>query len=159
MLKFQIDQCIVARESMNILVWCNHWSSYVYLNLYFGDQLCGFKVRDWSFIRGGEGGGRVGWCKWGGGIPFCAPENRGLHKILQPFLRGHVVLCIPISVAQKRNNTEGINNKSNMIYYQNDRITKKGRGAVWPSGQHVGFTIHCSWLWVPPWPLLGFVSQ
>ena len=112
------------------------------------------QLRDQSFIRG----------RWAGAngveaTPFCAPENKGLHKILQPFLRGHVVLCIPISVAQKRNNTEGINNKSNMIYYQNDRITKKGRGAVWPSGQHVGFTIHCSWLWVPPWPLLGFVSQ
>ena len=43
-------------------------------------------------------------CVWGGGgggssgaganrvevIPFCAIENEGLHKILQPFLKGHV---------------------------------------------------------------------
>ena len=34
-------------------------------------------------------------------IPFCAPENGGLHKIVQPFLRGHVFLCISISVPQK----------------------------------------------------------
>ena len=32
-----------------------------------------------------------------GVISFCAPENGGLHKILQPFLRGHVFLRIPIS--------------------------------------------------------------
>ena len=62
----------------------------------------------------------VGWCKWGGG-PFCAPKNGGLHQILQLFLRGHVVLCIPISFLQKRNNTEGIN-ESNIAYYQNDGI-------------------------------------
>ena len=44
---------------------------------------------------------QIGW----GVIPFCAPESdRGLHKIVQPFLRGHVFLCIPISVPQKRNN-------------------------------------------------------
>ena len=24
--------------------------------------------------------------QWGGVIPFCAPENGGLHKIVQPFL-------------------------------------------------------------------------
>ena len=54
--------------------------------------------------------------------PFCAPENGGLHKIVQLLLRGHVFLCIPISVPQKRNNTEGINSKSNIIYYQNDGI-------------------------------------
>jgi len=70
-----------------------------------------------------EGG--LGWCKWGRVIPFCAPENRGLHKIVQPFLRGHVFLCIPISVPQKRNNTEGIKSKSNIIYYQNDSITNQ----------------------------------
>ena len=45
-----------------------------------------------------------------GVVPFCAPENRGLHKIVQPYLRGHVFLCLPISFPQKRNNTEGINN-------------------------------------------------
>ena len=44
---------------------------------------------------------QIGW----GVIPFCAPEgDGGLHKIVQPFLRGHVFLCIPISVPQKRNN-------------------------------------------------------
>ena len=43
-------------------------------------------------------------------IPFCVPENKGLDKIVQPFLRGHDVFqfCVPISVPQKRNNTEGI---------------------------------------------------
>ena len=45
-----------------------------------------------------------------GVVPFCAPENRGLHKIVQPYLSGHVFLCLPISFPQKRNNTEGINN-------------------------------------------------
>ena len=46
-------------------------------------------------------------------IPFCVPENKGLDKIVQPFLRGHVVFlfCVQISVTQKRNNTEGIKNK------------------------------------------------
>ena len=39
-------------------------------------------VTDRSFIRSRG----VGWCKWGGVIPFCAPENGGLHKIVQPFL-------------------------------------------------------------------------
>ena len=36
-----------------------------------------------------------------GVIHFCAPENGELHKIVQPFLRGHVFLCILISVPQK----------------------------------------------------------
>ena len=59
----------------------------------------------------------VGGCKSGGGHTFCAPKNgEQLHNILQPFLRGHVFLCIPISFLQKRNNTEGIN-KSNIVYY------------------------------------------
>ena len=44
----------------------------------------------------------VGWWKWGGVIPFCAPQNGGLHDILQPFRRGHAFLCIPISFPQKR---------------------------------------------------------
>ena len=39
-----------------------------------------------------------------GVVPFCAPENRGLHKIVQPYLRGHVFLCLPISFPQKRIN-------------------------------------------------------
>ena len=77
-------------------------------------------VRDRSFIRGG----------WAiangvGVIPFCAPENRGLHKIVQPFLRRHVFLCTLISVPQKRNNNEGINNRSNITYHQNDGITNQ----------------------------------
>ena len=57
-----------------------------------------------------------------GVIPFSAPKNGGLHNILQPFLRGHVVFCIPISFLQKKKNTEGIN-QSNIVYYQNDGIT------------------------------------
>lgn len=61
-----------------------------------------------------------------GVIPFCAPENGGLHKIVQPFLRGHVFLCIPhFFVPQNRNNIEVINNKTNIIYYQNDGITNQ----------------------------------
>ena len=59
-----------------------------------------------------------------GGIHFCAPKTGGLHKILRPFLRGHVFLCIPISFLQKRNNTEGINVSIN-VYYQNDGITNQ----------------------------------
>ena len=70
------------------------------------------KIRDRSFIRGrGGGGGGCGLVQMGWGIiPFCAPENRGLHRIEQPYLRGHVFLCLSISFPQKRNNTEGINN-------------------------------------------------
>ena len=72
------------------------------------------QLRDQSFIRG----------RWAGAngveaTPFCAPENKGLHKILQPFLRGHVhvFLCSPISFLQKRYKTEAIGTKSNIIYY------------------------------------------
>ena len=51
-------------------------------------------------------------------IPFCAIENEGLHKILQPFLKGHVFFfCIPISILQKRNNKGGINNTSNIVFF------------------------------------------
>ena len=57
------------------------------------------------------------WCKWSGGHFFCAPKNRGLHKILQPFLERDVFLCIPVSFLQKRSNTEGINNNSNINIY------------------------------------------
>lgn len=48
---------------------------------------------DWSFIRGrGEG--------WAGAnevgvIPFCAPENGGLHKIVQPFSEGPSIFVHP----------------------------------------------------------------
>ena len=47
-------------------------------------------------------------------------QRWGLHHILQPFRRGHVFLCIPISFLQKRNNAEGII-KSNIVYYQNGK--------------------------------------
>ena len=48
------------------------------------------------------GGGGVGcWCKSGRGHTFCAIENEGLHKILQPFLKGHIFCCIAISILQK----------------------------------------------------------
>ena len=53
-----------------------------------------------------------------GVIPFCVPENEGLHKILQPFLRGHVfgALHFPFYKKKKKNNsTEGTNNKSNLL--------------------------------------------
>ena len=73
----------------------------------------------------GGGGGLGAGANGLGVIPFCAPEKGGLHKIVRPFLRGHVFLCIPISVPQKRKNTEGINSKSNIIYYQNDGITNQ----------------------------------
>ena len=43
-------------------------------------------------LEGGGGGG--GLVQMGGGYTFCAPENGGLHKIVQPLLRGHVFLCI-----------------------------------------------------------------
>ena len=49
-----------------------------------------------------------------GVIPFSAPQNGGLHNILQPFLRGQVFFGIPISFLQKKN-TEGIN-KSNIVF-------------------------------------------
>ena len=72
-------------------------------------------LRDRSFIRRGGGGG--------GAYLFVHPKW-GLRKILQPFLRGHVFLCISISFLQKRNNTEGIN-VSIIVYYQNDGITNQ----------------------------------
>ena len=73
----------------------------------------------------GPGGGGWAGANGVGVILFCAPENGGLHKIVPPFLRGHVFLCIPISVPRKRNNTEGINRTSNIIHYQNDGITNQ----------------------------------
>ena len=64
--------------------------------------------RDQSFTRGERwaGANRVG------DIPFCAPENGGLHKIVQPFF----YIPIIISVPQKRNNTEG-NYQQKVKYY------------------------------------------
>ena len=59
-----------------------------------------------------------------GGHTFLSTQKWGLHKILQPFLRGHVFLCISISFLPKRNNTEGINVSIN-VYYQNDGITNQ----------------------------------
>ena len=50
-----------------------------------------------------------------GVIPFCAPENEGLHKILQPFLRGSCFLVHYIFLPTKENSTEGTNNKSNLL--------------------------------------------
>ena len=83
-----------------------------------------------TFIR------RVGWAYANevGVIPFCAPENGRLYKIVQPFLRSHVFLCIPISIPQKRNKTEGINNKSNIIYYQNDDSDHSDNYQIWEEG-------------------------
>ena len=71
----------------------------------------------------------LGWCKWAGGHTFFCTQNGGLHNIRQPFLRGHVFLCIPISFLQKRNNTEEIN-KSNIVYYQNYSITNQHNRAI-----------------------------
>ena len=52
---------------------------------------------DRSFISGEGLAGANGV----GVIPLCAPENGELHKIAQPFPRGHVFLCNPVSVPQK----------------------------------------------------------
>ena len=70
----------------------------------------------------GGGGSSSAGANWVGLIPFCAIEYEGLHKSLQPFLKGHVFFCIPISILQKRNNKGGINNTSNIVFYQNDGI-------------------------------------
>ena len=57
------------------------------------------EVRDRLFIKGvcvrvcvweGGGGSSGAVANRVGVIPFCAIENEGLHKILQPFLKGHV---------------------------------------------------------------------
>ena len=89
------------------------------------------EVRDRLFIKGvcvyvcvweGRGGSSGAGANRVGVIPFCAIENEGLHKILQPFLKGHVFFCIPISILQKRNNNGGINNTLNIVFYQNDGI-------------------------------------
>ena len=50
----------------------------------------------------GNGGELVQMGGKGGVIPFYAPKTEGLLKILQPFVRGHVFLCIPISFLQKK---------------------------------------------------------
>ena len=57
-----------------------------------------------------EGGGVVGV------IPFCAIENEGLHKILQPFLKGHVLFAFQFPHYEKRNNKGGIINTSNIVF-------------------------------------------
>ena len=49
------------------------------------------------FVAGGGGSLGAGANRLGV-IPFCAIEYEGLHKILQPFLKGHVFFCIPISI-------------------------------------------------------------
>ena len=67
-------------------------------------------------VRGGGGSSGAG-ANLVGVMPFCAIENEGLHKILQPFLKGHVFCCIPISILQKRNNKGGINYTSNIVFY------------------------------------------
>ena len=65
----------------------------------------------------GTGANRVGV------MPFCAIENEGQDEILQSFLKGHVFFCISISILQKRNNKGGINNTSNIVFFnQNDGI-------------------------------------
>ena len=38
----------------------------------------------------------------GGVVLFSGPGHGGLHKILQPYLRGRVFLYIPISFLQKQ---------------------------------------------------------
>ena len=43
----------------------------------------------------------VGWYKWGRGHTFLCTQKWGLNKILQLFLRGHVVLCTPIYFYKK----------------------------------------------------------
>ena len=59
----------------------------------------------WGGANGGGGGGGAEGVLWAGAngvgvIPFCVPENRGLHKIA--YLRGHVFLCLPVSFPQKK---------------------------------------------------------
>ena len=72
-----------------------------------------------STLRGGDvqGAGAGAGANQVGAIPFCAIENDGLHKMLQSFLKGHVFLCIPISILQKRNNKGGIDNTSNIGFF------------------------------------------
>ena len=41
--------------------------------------------RDGHLLQGGGGGVGLVQMGWVGVIPFCAPENGGLHKIVQPF--------------------------------------------------------------------------
>ena len=38
-----------------------------------------------------------------------------------------------------------------------DRIRRRSKEAAWPSGQRVGLAIRWSRVWVPIWPLAGFV--
>ena len=62
---------------------------------------------------GGGGGGQRGeggpvLMQIGSGHTFCAIENEGLHKILQPFLKGHVFCCIAISILQNETKEESI---------------------------------------------------
>ena len=79
----------------------------------------------WEGMGGGGGGSSGAGANRVGVIPFCAIENEGLHKILQPFLKGHEFFCIPVSILQKRNNKGGINNTLNIRFYQNDGIANQ----------------------------------
>ena len=64
----------------------------------------------WGWGSSGAGANRVGV------IPFCAIEYEGLHKILQPFLKGHVFFLHSNFHPTKRNNKGGINNTSNIVF-------------------------------------------
>ena len=67
-----------------------------------------------------EGGGgelvQMGW-----GYTFCAPENGGLHKIVQPFLRGMYFCALHFPFHKKETTVE----ESNISYFQNDGITNQ----------------------------------
>ena len=75
-------------------------------------------LRDRSFIRGGGGGGLV---QMGWGYTFCAPENGGLHKIVQPFLRGMYFCALHFPFHKKETTVK----ESNISYFQNDGITNQ----------------------------------
>ena len=69
----------------------------------------------------GGGGGEGCWCKSSRGHTFCAIENEGLHKILQPFSKGHVFCCIAISILQNETKVESIIRQI-LFFHQNDGI-------------------------------------
>ena len=74
-------------------------------------------------VGGGGGGGSSGaGANRVGVIPFCAIEYEGLHKILQPFLKGHVFYLHSNFHPTKKKQQRRINNTSNIVFYQNDGI-------------------------------------
>lgn len=98
---------MVSRLVESCFEFASSYDPYIFV-LFFKFSCFCFSGR--SFVRWWSGANVVGI------VAFCVPENGGLHKIVQPFLRGHDVFqfCVPISVPQKRKHWR---NKKQVKFY------------------------------------------